>query len=218
MPTTNIGTPQGSVMSPFLFTLYTDNLISEEPLVRIFKYADDIALVGCHSGAADEDSCTTEVRRTVEWCKSKGLLLNESKTKEMIFTVARKQPTTRSIIINARSIEQAQSFKYLGTILTGNFDFTLNGNSGVSKARKRLYILKRLKYAEADATLYNVCYSAFIHSILCYHFVPFYDHISAKSAEAIRKITYTASIISGQQFKVSVTLNITKGHRAGLIL
>ena len=180
---TNIGTPQGSVRSPFLFALYTDNLRSEERSVQIFKYADNIALVGRCSGTASEDSCTKEVRRTVEWCKSKGLLLNESKKKELIFTVARKQPITRPIIINARPIEQVQSFKYLGTILTGNFDFTLNVNARVSKARQRLYIIKRLKCAKNDATLYNVYYSAFIHSVLCCHLVPFYNHISAKSAK-----------------------------------
>ena len=194
--TTNVGTPQGSVISPFLFTLYADNLKSEEPSVQIFKYANDIALVGCCSGTAGEESYSKEVNRT-----SKGLLLNESKTKELIFTVARKPPATRSIIIDAKPIEQVQSFKHLGTILTGNFDFTLNVDARVSKAQQRLYTLKRLRYAEADVALYNVCYSAFIHSVLCCHLVPFYNHISAKSARAIRRITSTANSISGRQFK-----------------
>ena len=115
--------------------------------------------------------------------------------------MARKQQITRPIIINSRPFEQVQSFKYLGTILTRNFDFTLNVNTRVSKARQRLYIFERLKYPKADATLYNVCYSAFIHSVLCYHLVPFYNHISAKSTNAIRRITYTANNISGQQFE-----------------
>ena len=151
--TTNVGTPQGSEISPFLFTLYTDNLRTEESSVQIFKYADDIVLVGCCSGTAGEDSCSKEVNRTVDWCKSKGLLLNESKTKELIFTVTRKSPATRSIIINAKPIEQVQSFKYLGTILTANFDFTLNVDARVSKAQQRLYILKRPRYAKADVAL-----------------------------------------------------------------
>ena len=75
-------------------------------MVQIFKYADNIVFLGRCSGTAGEDSYTKEVRRTVEWCKSKGLLLNESKTKELIFTVARKQPITRPIIINTRPIQQ----------------------------------------------------------------------------------------------------------------
>ena len=86
-----------------------------------------------------------------------------------------------------------QSFKYLGTILTGNFEFSLDINAIVSKVRQRLYILKRLKYTDADATLYNVYYSAFIKIVSCYHLVPFYDHISAKSAQVIRRVTFTAN-------------------------
>ena len=81
-------------------------------------------------------------------------MLNECKTKELIFTVASKQPIVRPIIITARPIETVQSFKYLGTILTGNFDFTLNVDTGVSEAS--MYVL-----------LYN-CTTALYCTILHY--------------------------------------------------
>lgn len=44
--TTLIGTPQGFVISPFLFTTYISCLQSDQPDIRVFKYADDIVLAG----------------------------------------------------------------------------------------------------------------------------------------------------------------------------
>ena len=40
------GCPQGCVLSPLLFSIYTDAIRSQHPNVHILKYADDMAIVG----------------------------------------------------------------------------------------------------------------------------------------------------------------------------
>ena len=47
--TTYTGTPQSSVISPLLFSIYTNRLVSECSNVTILKYADDTCIIGCIS-------------------------------------------------------------------------------------------------------------------------------------------------------------------------
>ena len=43
---TNTGAPQGCVISPVLFTLYTNDCVSTHDSCEIIKYADDTAILG----------------------------------------------------------------------------------------------------------------------------------------------------------------------------
>ncbi|KAI3359287.1 hypothetical protein L3Q82_002808 [Scortum barcoo] len=44
------GAPQGTVLAPLLFTLYTSDFCYNSELCHIQKYADDTAIVGVHQG------------------------------------------------------------------------------------------------------------------------------------------------------------------------
>ena len=66
--TTNTGAPQGCVLSPILFTLYTSDCISESVSTQLFKYADDTALVGLCVN--DDKDYRCEVGKFVMWCES----------------------------------------------------------------------------------------------------------------------------------------------------
>lgn len=88
---TNTGAPQGSTISPVLFTLYTNECRGSSSDVLHIKYADDTAIVGLITD--DEVDYRRGVDEFVDWCQSSFLQLNIRKTKEIIFDKKRHTPT-----------------------------------------------------------------------------------------------------------------------------
>lgn len=81
--TTNTGSPQGTVLSPFLFTIYTADYRPQHSSCQVVKFADDTALLG----PIDQDNDSQyrkEINSFVEYCGSHFLELNVKKTKELV--------------------------------------------------------------------------------------------------------------------------------------
>ncbi|KAI3367407.1 hypothetical protein L3Q82_026265, partial [Scortum barcoo] len=89
LETLTLGAPQGTVLSPFLFTLYTSDFTYSTDSCHLQKFSDDTAIVGCVSEGND-----CEYRKVimdfVDWCELNHLQVNASKTKEMVIDFSRK--------------------------------------------------------------------------------------------------------------------------------
>ena len=80
---TDTGGPQGTCLSPFLFTLYTADCRNTHDECQTDKFADDIAQIG---QITDDDDRHYFQAFTdfVQWCDDNFLELNVANTKEMI--------------------------------------------------------------------------------------------------------------------------------------
>ncbi len=107
--TLNVGAPQGCVLSPLLYSLYTHDCVSSHSSTSIFKFADDTVILGLITNN-DETAYLDEVERLTSWCQDNCLSLNVSKTKELIvdFRKRQQQPYTPLMISGTPEGEQLQ--------------------------------------------------------------------------------------------------------------
>ncbi len=80
--TISTGAPQGCVLAPLLFSLYTNDCTSKVPSVKLLKYADDTRVI---SPIKDGDE-------SAYWRSLNNLELNTLKTVEMIVDFRRNPP------------------------------------------------------------------------------------------------------------------------------
>ena len=94
----NTGAPQGCVLSPLLYPLFTHDCMARHNSNAIIKFADNTTVVGLITGN-DETAYREEVRELAMWCQDNNLSLNVIKAMEMIVDDYRKRRTEYAPIV-----------------------------------------------------------------------------------------------------------------------
>ena len=164
--TTSTGAPQGTVLSPILFTLYTNDCQGNES-TSLIKYSDDSALVDLSNS---DTTYFSEVEKFSKWCKENYLDLNVKKTKELVIDFRKKSTVVPSLLLDDVAVERVTTYKYLGTILDNKLNFKAHIDYINSKCQSRIYCLQKLRSLSVNSTILKTFYRSFIESLLNFPF------------------------------------------------
>ena len=194
--TLNVDATQGCVLSPLLFSLFTNDSVSSEPSVVMIKFSDDTTLEGLIHNS-DESAYRIEVERLAGWCSENDLELNVSKTKEMVFDFRKKKTPLVPLTVAGEVVEEVKSFKFLGTTISSDENFS----SAIKKAHQRLFFLRQLKKFKVSHFILTQFYRAAIESILTFSITVWYSSACQKDEDQLERIVRTASKIIGSDME-----------------
>ena len=163
---TNTGAPQGTVLAPVLFTIYTNDCRGNFPNIPIIKYADDTSIQALIKSDIDLLNYYDEIARFVTWCNDNFLLLNVKKTKELIFDFRTKDNSHSDIEIAGQKVEKVTEYKYLGIIFDEKLSWHNQANKVQKKINQRLYFLRKLHSFQVHPTILSLFYQSCILSLL----------------------------------------------------
>ena len=192
---TSTGSPQGTVLSPVLFTLYTNDC-SGTNITPLIKYSDDSALQDLSNS---DQVYFDSVNSFSSWCDNNFLDLNVQKTKEMLIDFRKNPAAVPDLFIHGTKVERVNEYKYLGTIIDDKLNFTKNVDSIHRKCRSRIYCLQKLRSLNVNRKVLQGFYRCFIESVITFSFVCWYGSLNVKNKNVLNRLVNVCGKIVGEK-------------------
>lgn len=181
------GVPQGSVLAPVLYNIYTHDM-PNEPGVHLALYADDTAL---YTSSINIKFAVSRLQRGLNrvenWCLQWNIKINDTKTQSIVFT-KRKPRTIPRLQLQGRILPLQNSVKYLGLMLDRSLTFKPHIENASIKGLKSFRAqIPLLKTQNLNLNVKKLIYSAIVRSRLTYA-CPVWSHAAYSNIKQLQII------------------------------
>lgn len=157
------GVPQGSILGPFLFNIYVNDIVNADKGAKFVIYADDTTILFSATSVTELiKKANSTLRQLEKWTKLNALKINTAKTKAILY-----RPKTKNVVLdehlrlNNSTLEIVPAFKTLGVYFTESMSWDKHVNHVLSKLTSVVgvtYINKNNLPAKAKLLIYNALF------------------------------------------------------------
>ena len=140
------GVPQGSILGPLLFLIYTNDVV-RDIICDIFLYADDTSLLSIDSNSETAvNNLNHDLQSIQQWAERWFMLFNPSKTVSLTIYSKSQVEEILPLTFNNTPISEVDSHTHLGLTLSKNMSWKQHVDRIIKRVNQRLGMLQYFKY------------------------------------------------------------------------
>ena len=155
------GIPQGSVLGPFLFLLYVNDLSTTCSKSKVTMFADDTTVI--NAGKRTDTLVREDIKTMTRWFDSNKLTINAEKCEAIHFGRGRPE----AIVIKDKTLDYKSSCKYLGLQIDPRLSFKDHIDQVVKKLNKFCGLIYHVRHLYPRKCLL-MFYNSFAKSVITY--------------------------------------------------